>query len=265
MQNLKDITLAVNVLTLQVGEFIREQQYLISAKDVQTKSLNSLVTYVDIEAEKMLVSGLREILPEAGFLTEEETTSEEKGETFWIIDPLDGTTNFLHGLPVFAISIALMHEGEIVVGVVYEIGHSELFYAWKNGGAFLNEKPIRVSAKSPLKDTLLATGFPYHDFSKMPQYMNLLQDCFRLSRGMRRIGSAATDLAYVAAGRFDGFFEYGLNPWDVAAGCLLVTEAGGKVSDFSRGSKYIFENEIVCGSTEIFEELFALVNKHLGE
>ncbi len=264
MQNLKDITLATNVLTLLVGEFIREQQQKITVADVQTKSLNSLVSYVDVEAEKMLVAGLHEILPEAGFLTEEETTSQEKGDTFWIIDPLDGTTNFLHGLPVFAISIALYHKGEVVVGVVYEIGHNELFYAYKNGGAFLNESPIKVSETGPLKETLLATGFPYHDFSKMPQYMNLLQDCFRYSRGMRRLGSAATDLAYVAAGRFNGFFEYGLNPWDVAAGAILVTEAGGRVSDFKGGKNYIFGDEILCGSTVIFDELFDLVNKHLG-
>jgi myo-inositol-1(or 4)-monophosphatase len=265
MKNLKDITLAVNILSLTVGEFIREQQSKIKASDVQTKSLNSLVSYVDVEAEKMLVSGLRELVPEAGFLTEEETTSQEKGDVFWIIDPLDGTTNFLHGLPVFAISIALMQHNEVVLGVVYEIGHDELFYAWKDGGAYLNESRIFVSKTGPLKETLLATGFPYHDFSKMPQYMNLLQDCFRYSRGMRRIGSAATDLAYVAAGRFNGFFEYGLNPWDVAAGCILVTEAGGKVSDFEAGTNYIFGNEILCASTVIFDELFSLVNKHLGK
>jgi len=265
MKNLKDIMLAVNILSLTVGEFIREQQSKIKASDVQTKSLNSLVSYVDVEAEKMLVSGLRELVPEAGFLTEEETTSQEKGDVFWIIDPLDGTTNFLHGLPVFAISIALMQHNEVVLGVVYEIGHDELFYAWKDGGAYLNESRIFVSKTGPLKETLLATGFPYHDFSKMPQYMNLLQACFRYSRGMRRIGSAATDLAYVAAGRFNGFFEYGLNPWDVAAGCILVTEAGGKVSDFKGGNNYIFASEILCASTVVFDELYSLVNKHLGE
>ena len=264
MQNLKDLTLAVNVLTLQVGEFIREQQYRLTTADVQTKSLNSLVSYVDIEAEKQLVEGLRSILPEAGFLTEEETKNNTSGDTFWIIDPLDGTTNYLHGIPVFAVSIALYHKGEVVIGVVYELGNNELFYAWKNGGAYLNEEPISVSKSAPLKDTLLATGFPYHDFSKMPQYMALLQDCFEKSRGMRRLGSAATDLAYVACGRFNGFFEYGLNAWDVAAGCLLVTEAGGNVSDFTGGSNYIFGDEIVCGARVIFDELYTLVNKHLG-
>ncbi len=265
MQNLKDITLATNVLTLQVGDFIREQQLIITAKDVQTKSLNSLVSYVDVEAEKMIVSGLKEILPEAGFLTEEETTAQEKGETFWIIDPLDGTTNFLHGIPAYAVSIALMHKNEVMVGVVYEICRDELFYAWKNGGAFLNEKPIAVSSKTELNDTLLATGFPYHNFRKMPQYMALLQDCFKNTRGMRRIGSAATDLAYVAAGRFNGFFEYGLNPWDVAAGCLLVTEAGGQISDFKGDADYIFGDEIVCGAKPVFPAIFNMVHKHLGK
>lgn len=264
MLNLKDITLSTNVLTLLVGEFIREQQQKITAADVQTKSLNSLVSYVDVEAEKMLVEGLQKLVSDAAFVTEEETIPQAKGERYWIIDPLDGTTNFLHGLPLFAISIALVDKGEIVVGVVYEIGNDELFYAWKNGGAFLNEKPIAVSKKAPLSNALLATGFPYHDFSKMPQYMNLLQDCFRYTRGMRRFGSAATDLAYVACGRFEGFFEYGLNAWDVAAGCLLVTEAGGSVSDFRGGADYIFGKEILAASNTIQTELLALVNKHLG-
>ncbi len=264
MISLRDITLATNVLTLQVGQFIREQQNQLKAGDVQTKSLNSLVSYVDVEAEKMLVEGLKNIVPDAGFLTEEGTIDQEKGERYWIIDPLDGTTNYLHGLPLYAISIALVEKEEVVVGVVYEIGNDELFYAWKGGGAFLNDVPMRVSKKSPLKDALLATGFPYHDFSKMPQYMNLLQDCFQYTRGMRRFGSAATDLAYVACGRFEGFFEYGLNPWDVAAGVLLVKEAGGSVTDFRGGDDYIYGNEILAVSHTISDELFLMVNKHLG-
>jgi myo-inositol-1(or 4)-monophosphatase len=264
MLTLRDITLATNVLTLQVGQFIREQQDQLKASDVQTKSLNSLVSYVDVEAEKMLVEGLRKLVPQAGFLTEEETTDQERGSRYWIIDPLDGTTNYLHGLPLYAISIALVEEGEVTVGVVYEIGNDELFYAWKGGGAFLNDTPMHVSKKEPLSDALLATGFPYHDFSKMPQYMQLLQDCFQFTRGMRRFGSAATDLAYVACGRFEGFFEYGLNPWDVAAGILLVQEAGGSVTDFKGGDDFIFGKEILAASHTISDELYNLVNKHLG-
>lgn len=264
MQSLHDLTLATNVLTLQIGQFIREQQDQLKAGDVQTKSLNSLVSYVDVEAEKMLVDGLKKLVPEAGFLTEEGTTQQEIGETYWIIDPLDGTTNYLHGLPLYAISIALVDKGEVVVGVVYEIGNDELFYAWKDGGAFMNDVPIKVSKKEPLSNALLATGFPYHDFSKMPQYMQLLQDCFQYTRGMRRFGSAATDLAYVACGRFEGFFEYGLNPWDVAAGVLLVKEAGGAVIDFQGGQDFIFGKEILAASDTIKDELFRLVNRHLG-
>lgn len=264
MSSLRDLTLSVNVLTLQVGQFIREQQDQLKATDVQTKSLNSLVSYVDVEAEKMLVDGLKKIVPEAGFLTEEETTNQEKGDQYWIIDPLDGTTNYLHGLPLYAISIAFVQNDEVVIGVVYEIGNDELFYAWKGGGAFLNDAPMAVSQKEPLKNALLATGFPYHDFSKMPHYMNLLQDCFQYTRGMRRFGSAATDLAYVACGRFEGFFEYGLNPWDVAAGVLLVTEAGGYVSGFTGGNDSIYGKEILASNKLIQNELFDLVNKHLG-
>jgi myo-inositol-1(or 4)-monophosphatase len=264
MSSLRDQTLSVNVLALQVGQFIREQQNQLKASDVQTKSLNSLVSYVDVEAEKMLVEGLKKIVPDAGFLTEEETTDQEKGDIYWIIDPLDGTTNYLHGLPLYAISIALVEKGNVVIGVVYEIGNDELFFAWKDGGAFLNGDPISVSAKGPLNNALLATGFPYHDFSKMPQYMQLLQDCFQFCRGMRRFGSAATDLAYVACGRFEGFFEYGLNPWDVAAGILLVQEAGGSVTDFKGGDDFIFGKEILAASHTISDELYNLVNKHLG-
>ena len=264
MATLHDLTLAVNVLTLQVGQFIREQQDQLTAGDVQTKSLNSLVSYVDVEAEKMLVEGLKKLVPDAGFLTEEETTDQEKGEKYWIIDPLDGTTNYLHGLPLYAISIALVENKQVVIGVVYEIGNDELFYAWKDGGAYLNDKPISVSKKEQLSSALLATGFPYHDFSKMPQYMQLLQDCFQYTRGMRRFGSAATDLAYVACGRFEGFFEYGLNPWDVAAGVLLVHEAGGIVTDFTGGQDYIYGKEILAASNTIKDELFRLVNQHLG-
>jgi len=264
MINLSDLTHATNVLVLQVGDFIREQRKTFQTTDIKTKSLNSLVSYVDVEAEKMLVEGLRKMLPEADFITEEETVSQQQSELFWVIDPLDGTTNFMHGLPIYAISIALMKNNEVLLGVIYEIAHDELFYAWQGGGAYLNQKKIQVSNEENLSNTLLATGFPYHDFSKMPQYMMLLQDCFRQTRGMRRLGSAATDLAYVAAGRFDGFFEYGLAPWDVAAGVIIVIEAGGFACDFSGGDDCVFGKEILAGGANIKSGLFDMVKNRLG-
>lgn len=262
---LSDLTHATKVLVLQVGEFIREQRNSFHSSHIQTKSLNSLVSYVDIEAEQMLVNGLKPLWPGVSFITEEETVEANEAEYKWIVDPLDGTTNFMHGLPVYAISVALMRGKELLIGVVYEIARNELFYAHKNGGAFLNGDKIHVSNEPQLKNSLLATGFPYHDFSQMDAYINLLKDCFQKTRGVRRLGSAATDLAYVAAGRFNGFFEYGLAPWDVAAGAILVQEAGGFICDFRGGDDCIFGKQILAGARSIQPELFDLVNQRLGE
>ncbi len=263
--NLEKITNQVVDVCRTVGQFIKSEQAKIKAKDIETKDLNSFVSYVDKEAEKQLVSKLKTILPEAGFIAEEGTETRRGAVYNWIIDPLDGTTNYLHNLPIFAISIALAKNEEMISGVIYEIGFDEMFYAWKDGGAFMNKKSISVKDTSDLKDTLLATGFPYHDFDRLPKYLNLLSDCFLKTRGVRRIGTAATDLAYVACGRFDGFFEYGLNAWDVAAGSLIVKEAGGKVDDFKNGNDSVFGKEILAGSTAIFEDLEELVQSHMND
>lgn len=238
---------------------------MVSGKDIEIKGLNSLVSYVDKRAEEILVSGLKQALPEAGFITEEDTPDDLNKPYRWVIDPLDGTTNFLHGIPVFAVSVSLLHGSEELIGVVYEIGQKEMFAAWKDGGAWLNGKRLIMKGEKSLKDTLLATGFPYHDFSRMKPYMNLLQDLFQNSRGVRRLGSAATDLAYVACGRFDGFFEAGLNSWDVAGGSLLVKEAGGRVSDFSGNDNYIFGGEILAASNAVYDEFLSLTKKHFSK
>lgn len=262
--SLEQITLKVGTLCQSVGTFIKEEQSKIQSSDIEVKDMNSFVSYVDKEAEKKLVDGLQAILPEAGFIAEEGTLDTKGEEYNWIIDPLDGTTNYLHNLPVYAISIGLEQHGKMVSGVILELGMNELFYAWKNGGAYLNRKAIHVKQSTQLEDTLLATGFPYYDYTRLPKYMNLLADCFKKTRGMRRFGSAATDLAYVACGRFDGFFEYGLNAWDVAAGAVIVEEAGGKVSDFRHGSDYIFGKEILAGSSAIFPALSQLIDEHMN-
>lgn len=253
--DLKKLCLDVVELCREVGIQIKIEEHRISKKDIEEKSLNSLVSYVDKMAEEQLVEGLDELLPEAGFIAEE-GTSTKKGERFnWVIDPLDGTTNFLHKLPVYSVSVALQEDDEIVLGVVFEINRDECFYAWKNGGAFLNNNSIKVSTNTELKDSLLATGFPYYDYDRVDAYFGLLKDLAHNSRGIRRLGSAAVDLAYVACGRFDAFFEYSLHPWDVAAGALLVKEAGGKISDFSGKDNWLNGREIIASSTFLNEEI----------
>ena len=261
--DLSRITRQVVEITKEVKAFIYEHRNQVSAGEIEVKSLNSLVSYVDKTAEELLVKGLGEVLPEAGFIAEEGTAT-QKGERYnWVVDPLDGTTNFLHGIPVFAISIALMDDDEVVVGMVWEIGQDECFTAWKNGGTFLNGKPVKVSSNPLLKDSLIATGFPYYDFNRMEGFLRLLKSFFEKTRGVRRLGSAATDLAYVACGRFDGFFEYGLSPWDVAAGALLVQEAGGKVTDYSGSGNYIFGQEIAAASSVIFDPFLGEIQEFM--
>lgn len=250
-------------LVREVGSFIRREQAGITSKDVETKSLNSLVSYVDKEAEKKLVKGLSQLFPSAGFIAEEGTGERNDNGANWIVDPLDGTTNYLHGLPEYAVSVALHDGKEVVLGVVLEIGQNECFYAWKDGGAYNNGEPIHARKNDVLSNSLMATGFPYYDFDRMDGYLALLRDCFQKTRGVRRWGSAAVDLAYVACGRFDGFFEYGLNPWDVAAGLLIVEEAGGTVTAFSATNDPIFGREIIASTAGITEELGALVRSHL--
>lgn len=248
-----------------VGAWIQEQQLSFGTDQVQVKGLNSLVSYVDQEAERMLVQGFLELLPGSAFITEEETVPQDGGSPYvWIIDPLDGTTNFIHGLPVYAISVALQHKGNTVLGIVHELGKNECFYAWDGHRPELNGNPIQVSQPQALSEALLATGFPYYEFGRMEQFMHLLQDFFKGSRGLRRLGSAATDLAYVACGRFDGFFEYGLNPWDVAAGAYLVERAGGKVSTFSGSGSALFEKEICAASPAIFTDFRKAIKLRMG-
>lgn len=217
----------------------------------QKQNFSDLVSYVDKEAEKLIVDQLRRALPEAGFITEEGVATETK-EYNWVIDPLDGTTNFLHGLPVFCTSIALLKGKQELLGVVYEINADECFSAIKGEGACLNGEEIRVSKARNLEESLIATGFPYVAFEKMPQYLDIFNHLMRNSHGLRRLGSAAADLAYVACGRLEGFFEFGLKPWDMAAGTLIVKEAGGVVTDFEGGSDYIFGQGMVsaCGIHE---------------
>ena len=241
-------------LVQEVAHFLKTEKGKVQYQDIETKSKNSLVSYVDKMAEKQLVEGLKKLLPESVFLTEEETIETQIGDYQWIIDPLDGTTNFLHSLPCFSISVALRYREELVIGVVHEVNQNETFYAYKEGGAYLNGVGIGVSSTTTLSETLIATGFPYYDYTLMSSYFGMLEYLMRETRGIRRFGSAAVDLAYVACGRFDAFFEYSLNAWDVAAGILIVQEAGGRVVDFRGGHDYLFGREIVATNAGIAEK-----------
>lgn len=238
----------VIVLVKDTGEFIRQEFSKFDESKIEYKGKNDLVSYVDKAAEKMLVKGLEQVLPGSGFVAEEGTSTKRSDIYNWIIDPLDGTTNFTHGIPVFAVSVALMKRGELTLGVVYEVNRDECFHATKGGGAFLNHMPIRVSEIKTLDRALLATGFPYYDFEQMNHYLDIINDLMHETHGLRRMGSAAVDLAYTACGRFEGFFEYNLNAWDVAAGALIVQEAGGKVTDFKGGRDFLFGREIAAGN-----------------
>ena len=262
--DLQSICNDVCIAAKSVGSFIKNEQLSFSLNKIEIKGKNDFVSYVDKTSEKKLIETLSTLLPEAGFIAEE-GTSTKKGTTYnWIIDPLDGTTNFIHGIPCYAISIALMCNDKIVLGVVYEINFDECFYAWEHSKAYLNSNEIQVSKAASLADSLLATGFPYYDYNRMDEYIELFKYFMQNTHGLRRLGSAATDLAYVACGRFDGFYEYGLQPWDVAAGAFIVQQAGGRVADFNGNRNYIFGKEIVAGNSACFNEFLDVVGTHFN-
>lgn len=260
--DLSKLTSEVIKLTKEVGGFIRNEALVFDTVKVEYKGLHDMVSYVDKTAELDLVKGLSELLPEAGFVTEEKTNN-TVGEIYnWIIDPLDGTTNFIHGIPTFSVSIALQQNDELVLGVVYEINRDECFSAWKNGGAYLNQKQIFVSKTPGIDNSLLATGYPYYEFSKLDSYLDVLKKLMQRCHGIRRIGSAAIDLAYVASGRFDGYFEYNLNSYDIAAGIVLVKEAGGQIHDFKGGEEPIRRREIIATNGLITEDILKIVTEN---
>ena len=261
--DLQKITEKVEDCTKKVGEFIRTERKSFSYGAVEIKGLNDLVSYVDKTSEEMIVNELSLIFPEAGFIVEENTKNEKK-EFNWIVDPLDGTTNFVHGIPCYAISIALEHKGEIILGVVYEITQNECFRAYKNGGAYLNNQPINVSDRKFLQESLIATGFPIYNFSRIDNYIHTLTFLMKNTHGVRRIGAAAADLCYLACGRVDAFFEYNLNAWDVAAGALIVKEAGGTICDFKLEQNWLFGKEIIATNTRLKQEFETLINKNFN-
>jgi len=249
-------------LVEQTAQFIIGEWQKLQQTNIEVKGIHNFVTYVDKQSEKQLVEGLIKLLPESVFITEEETIAQQQGEFTWIIDPLDGTTNYIHHLSPVAISVALYHQQEPVIGVIYEIGQHECFYTWKGGKAYMNNHEIYVSKAATLKDSLVATGFPYYDYSRIQSMLQTLDYLFKNSHGVRRLGSAATDLAYVACGRVDAFYEYSLHAWDVAAGAFLVQQAGGKVSDFKGENNYLFGKEILATNELLFNEFYDLIRKY---
>lgn len=261
--NLAKICTQTCALAREVGIFIRDEAGKVGSQDIEVKYANNFVSYVDKTAEIQLVSGLQKIFPDAGFIVEEGSVARSDNEFQWVVDPLDGTTNFLYNIPSYAISIGLMQGNKVIMGVVYEINRSECFYAWGTG-AYRNGKPIKVGTAATLKDSFMSTGFPYYDFEVVDNYCELLKHLMHNSRGIRRLGAAAIDLCYVACGNYDAYFEHSLSPWDVAAGSFIVQQAGGRVCDFDGGDDYVFGRRVIATNGNVFPVFSEKVKEYLG-
>ncbi|MGB0127178.1 MAG: inositol monophosphatase family protein [Rhodocyclaceae bacterium] len=246
----------------RAGQIISRASLDVDLVKVSPKRHNDFVTDIDKAAEAAIINILREAYPDHSILAEESGASGES-EYQWIIDPLDGTTNFIHGFPQFAVSIALAHKGQMTQAVVYDPLRNELFTASRGRGAFLNERRIRVSKRTKLQEALLGTGFPFRAYDDMDAYLAMFRELMPKTAGVRRAGAAALDLAYVACGRLDGFWEIGLSPWDMAAGTLLITEAGGLVGDLSGEPGYLKSGNVVGGNPKIFGQLLQTFAPHL--
>lgn len=246
----------------RAADLIRRRAGRVEEETIREKGVHDLLTRTDEEAQRLIVEVLTEAFPEYEILAEEgaeDWRQKAKGHR-WVIDPIDGTTNFTHGVPPYAVSIALQHEAEIVVGVVLDVAADELFSAVRGGGLYVDGRPARVSTTQVLDRALLATGFPYRTFEHVDRYLEVLGRFMRQSRGLRRHGAASIDLAWLACGRFDGFFETGLSPWDVAAGVLLVEEGGGRVTDYRGGGDPIFDRQILATNELLHEPMLEVLH-----
>ncbi|MES2238258.1 MAG: inositol monophosphatase family protein [Pseudomonadota bacterium] len=249
----------------RAGQIINRASLDIDSLNVSIKQQSDYVTEVDRAAEAAIIAVLREAYPTYGILAEESglAGTDATAEFQWIIDPLDGTTNFIHGVPQYAISIGLAKQGVMQQAVVYDSNRNEIFTASKGGGAFVNGKRIRVAKRIRLDEALIGTGFPYRMFDHIDTYLAIFRDLAQKTAGMRRPGAASLDLAWVACGRMDGFWELGLSPWDMAAGSLLITEAGGLVGDLSGESNYMQTGNIIGGNPKIFSQILQVIAPHL--
>ena len=248
----------------RAGSIINRGARDLDRLTITTKGPKDFVSEVDRAAEAAIVETLLKTYPDHAILAEEGTAkgANADAEYVWIIDPLDGTTNFLHGLPQYCVSIALQHKGQITQGVIYDPVHNDLFTATRGRGAFLNDHRMRVSRRQHLKDCLIGTGFPFRDGADLEAYVAMMRAMMAATAGLRRPGAAALDLAYVAAGYYDGFWEVGLNPWDVAAGSLLITEAGGLVGDLAGENQYLYGAQVIAANPRIFAQMVTLLSPH---
>jgi len=242
----------------RAGSIINRAARDIDALSITRKRHNDFVTEVDKNAEQAIIDVLQRSYPDHAILAEE-SGAQGDSEYTWIIDPLDGTTNFIHGFPQYAVSIALRHKDQLTQAVVYDPAKNELFTASRGHGAYLNDRRIRVTKRAHLREALIGTGFPFRDFTGLDEYMAMFREVTTKSAGVRRAGSAALDLAYVAAGRLDGFWETGLSPWDMAGGALLILEAGGLIADLHGDSDYLDTGRVVAGNPKIFAQLLQTI------
>ena len=248
----------------RAGSIINRASDNLDILTVRHKSLNDLVSEVDRAAEEAIIQTIKTAYPDHAILAEESGAT-GSSEHVWIIDPHDGTTNFLHGLPIYAVSIALAHQGQIQHGVIYDPTRNDLYTASRGRGAFLNDRRLRVSKRDKLIDGLIGTGCPFRMFEHIDAYCAMLKELMGKTAGIRRPGAAALDLAAVAAGRLDGFWEIGLSPWDMAAGVLMITEAGGMVGDIAGTDKYLEHGHIVAGSPKIYAQLLEAIQAHVPD
>jgi myo-inositol-1(or 4)-monophosphatase len=257
--------LAVTEAAAQAGGRVLLDWYGRADLEVERKAQNDFVTRADRESEQAVLAVIRAHFPDHGVLAEEGGLSGEGAELQWVIDPLDGTTNFTQGLPFFCVSVACLERGRPVVGAVLDPLRQELFVASRGGGARRNGRPIRVSERRSLDGAFLATGYPFRAHAALDAYLDAFREIFLETRAIRRCGAAALDLAYTAAGIFDGFFEFRLSPWDIAAGALLLEEAGGQLSDLDGGAGYLFGGNVVAGAPGVQDELLAAIRRHASE
>jgi len=248
-------------LATESGKILRENIGKITADDIEDKRPFDYVTEIDRACEQFIINSIKKHFPEHEILAEESGKSKHKNTYRWIIDPLDGTTNFIHGNPHSAVSIALQKEDEIILGVTYDPYRDELFYAEQGKGAYCNNRRIHVSKQEKISNCLIATGFPFKNRHLLDQYWCVLSEIFMNVSGIRRTGSAALDLAYVACGRFDGFWELKLSPWDIAAGTIIIEEAGGRITDFEGGDNHIWTGDVIASNVSIHDFILSIVQK----
>lgn len=254
----------IQKIVRQAGQFILRESISFDKTKIHNKNDFDLVSYVDIETEKKLIHLLSNLMSEAGIIAEEAHFSNSQKEWNWIIDPLDGTTNFTRALPLYAISVGLAYKNNLQAGVVFNIPLNEMFWAIRDKGAYLNNQSVRISNTSDLSSSLIATGFSVSHFDKTDIHLSVLKEIITRSLGVRRMGVASIDLCYVACGKFDGFFEWYLNSWDVAAGSLIAQEAGAIVSDFSGQNNFLFGKEILAAQPNIYQQLITIIQKKLS-